>query len=175
MGYEELVSQSQPNPSSIEDMPVISMTLFFVVRVKDGMVTDVIKFVDDAIHPFHDAVTLKEYRLVILSLKHQTIHIFDILNGKLHPFDRIGWFRSNQEKSNLESTYGNLDVEPPNILSAFQQQLLKFFYCNFEPFSRSTSRFYQELDYILSLIMTRIKLLSHNHVIITLMSHEENV
>jgi len=67
---------------------------FYLVRLEDGQELDRLTFTDDFIFlPHHAGVSLYEDMFAVLSIQHQTIHIFQIKpSGKFVPLHHVGQY-----------------------------------------------------------------------------------
>ncbi|KAF7732136.1 acid phosphatase det1 [Apophysomyces ossiformis] len=97
-------SQTRQNPCSLDGPSILSDYVFYVVAIETGEVTDQYAFRDDYIClPQHSGVSLYHHIYAVMSIRHQTVHLFSIDHyGKLHLSQSIGWHLNYDDQLFLE-------------------------------------------------------------------------
>lgn len=183
-----------PNPKH----PLEDYTLY-CVDIEEGCLTDSIQFKIDKIFLSHNqGIYLYKDRLSILSVQHQTIHIYRLENGifvefvklgrTLHDTDEYLLNITGQSQGQQASTLPHSRAYGPRpyrnyregVINQLKHRILVFLYKRAVAISNSNDnghpfqirKFYQYFDQIRSLRMWKMQLLDENHILIKYASEE---
>ena len=183
-GNEDISPQGQFRP---EDYTL------HIVDMLGGFVTDCHQFKCDKIHLAHNqGLSLCGSKLAVLSVQHQTIHLFEISNGAFIPLHQVGRFCYPDDKvvydraeSDLSANYrdgtGQAMHHPSHEkwFNSLKQRLLCWLLRRAEALSTSTNKmhivqYFQRFDDVAALRMWKMQLLS-NHQVLIKYAKEETV
>ncbi|XP_014253639.1 DET1 homolog [Cimex lectularius] len=173
-----------PNPRSpLEDYSI------HIVHIQSGKLCDSINFKTDKIYLSHNqGIYLYEETLAVLSVQHQTIHIYHVRKGRFVLMKKIGQFVYSQDNSMFYNTY--CDSRDPTeiealqrpyrskILSGLKHRILAYLFRTLVRSSMPCCRykrlrkFYESFDYIKSLRMWKMQLLDEDHLLVKYASEE---
>ncbi|RXG73723.1 DET1-like protein [Armadillidium vulgare] len=174
-----------PNPRS----PLDDYSLH-IVNIDLGVLTDTKTFHYDKIYLSHNqGLYLYKTTLAVLSVQHQTIHIFDITqDGIFIPVREIGRVCYGDDDFFLESTLpreidarNNSEVstlDGPHTIYSLKHRLLTFLYryarrvSEYEGNSKAILEFHRMFNYFSYLRMWKMQLLDDAHLLIKYASEE---
>ncbi|CAD6240862.1 GSCOCG00008965001-RA-CDS [Cotesia congregata] len=165
-----------PNPRS----PLEDYTLH-LIDLKSGKFCDYRRFLVDKIYLSHNqGLYLYKDILAVLSVQHQTIHIFQILDGMFIEVRTIGRFCLEDESYLLASAYPNINTRPykDTMINTLKHKLLIHLYKRAAYISSNSKdpyelrRFYQYFDQFEALRMWKMQLLDTNHILVRYASEE---
>ncbi|XP_008545015.1 DET1 homolog [Microplitis demolitor] len=165
-----------PNPRS----PLEDYTLH-LVDLKGGKLCDFRRFLVDKIYLSHNqGLYLYKDILAVLSVQHQTIHIFQILDGMFINVRTIGRFCLEDESYLLATAYPQINIRPfkDTTINTLKHKLLIHLYKRAAYISKTTDdpyelrRFYQYFDQLNALRMWKMQLLDTNHILVRYASEE---
>ena len=183
-----------PNPKH----PLEDYTLY-CVDIEEGCLTDSIQFKIDKIFLSHNqGIYLYKDRLSILSVQHQTIHIYRLENGlfvevvklgrTLHDTDEYLLNVTGQSHGQQASTLPHSRAYGPRpyrnyregVINQLKHRILVFLYkravaisqCKEDNHPYQIRKFYQYFDQIRSLRMWKMQLLDEYHILIKYASEE---
>ncbi|XP_074111987.1 de-etiolated protein 1 abo [Cotesia typhae] len=165
-----------PNPRS----PLEDYTLH-LIDLKSGKFCDYRRFLVDKIYLSHNqGLYLYKDILAVLSVQHQTIHIFQILDGMFIEVRTIGRFCLEDESYLLASAYPNINRRPykDTMINTLKHKLLIHLYKRAAYISSTSKdpyelrRFYQYFDQFDALRMWKMQLLDTNHILVRYASEE---
>lgn len=169
--------------------PLEDYTLY-IIDLITGIITDSHDFsVDKIILAHNQGLYLFENILSVLSIQHQTIHIFHIKDGTFTPLRSIGRFCSSEEEflynSSVQNTSTRAFREP--TINSLKHRILVFLYNEAKKREAlgdgmAVRRFYQNFDSYKNLRMWKMQLIDEDHLLIkyaiedvvTLKAHEPN-
>lgn len=156
-----------------------------IVDMLGGFVTDSHQFKCDKIQLAHNqGLSLCGSKLAVLSVQHQTIHLFHISNGAFVPLHQIGRFCYPDDKfvyeragadlsGNIREGTGEALHHPSHEkwFNSLKQRLLCWLLARAEALSSPTNRlhlvkYFQRFDDVASLRMWKMQLLSNHQVLI---------
>lgn len=115
-----------PNPRcNLEDYSI------YLIDLNNGRVTDCIDFNVDRIFLSHNqGIYLYNNTFAVLSVFHQTIHIYEIYNGKYIALQKIGRFSCELERNLYNATYPNSSYRPfrEMTINSLKHRILVFMY-----------------------------------------------
>ncbi|KAL0123224.1 hypothetical protein PUN28_007674 [Cardiocondyla obscurior] len=165
-----------PNPRSpLEDYSL------HLVDLKGGKLCDTRHFKVDKIYLSHNqGLYLYKDILAVLSVQHQTIHIFQILDGMFINVRTIGRFCMEDDAYLVTSAFPGINNRPFKdvAINSLKHRLLVYLYKRAEYISYVTKdpyelrRFYQYFDQLNSLRMWKMQLLDTNHILVRYASEE---
>ncbi|XP_020283573.1 DET1 homolog isoform X2 [Pseudomyrmex gracilis] len=164
-----------PNPRSpLEDYSL------YIVDLKRGLLCDTKHFKVDKIYLSHNqGLYLYKNILAVLSVQHQTIHIFQIFDGMFINVRTIGRFCMEDDEYLVSSVYTSYQRPFKDAaINSLKHRLLVYLYKRAEYISYVTKnpyelrRFYQYFDQLNSLRMWKMQLLDTNHILIRYASEE---
>lgn len=170
-------AQNHDVPSTegtINGVPCIEKITFHLVRLEDGVVLDDKVFCNDFINLSHSmGVFLHEDLLCIMSLRYQAIHIVQIRDsGNLVNVRMIGKFCCEDDELFLSSH--TQVTETQTFLTGIKQRLLSYIFQ--KHWSEETDKslriqqlkkkFYFHFQDYVDLIMWKVQLLDHSHLLI---------
>ena len=183
-----------PNPKH----PLEDYTLY-CVDIEEGCLTDSIQFKIDKIFLSHNqGIYLYKDRLSILSVQHQTIHIYRLENGlfvevvklgrTLHDTDEYLLNVTGQSQGQQASTLPHSRAYGPRpyrnyregVINQLKHRILVYLYkradaisqCKEDGHPYQIRKFYQYFDQIRALRMWKMQLLDENHILIKYASEE---
>jgi de-etiolated-1 len=174
--------------STTANCPLEDYTLY-IIDLIEGRITDSIEFKNDKIILSHNqGLYLYNDTLAVLSIQHQTIHVYHILEGSFMHVRQIGRFCCDEEQFLYSSTSGNISraFREPTINSLKHRILVHLFNQAkaryIEGDRVALRKFYQNFDQFLGLRMWKMQLLDEDHLLIkysdeavvTLKVHEPN-
>lgn len=144
-----------------------------------GKVCDKRRFDVDKIFLSHNQ-GLYQYKdtLAVLSVQHQTIHIFQILDGMFVDVRKIGRFCYEDDWYLYNMVYPNTKPVRDTAINSLKHRLLTFLYKRAVHLSkvkgdpRELRTFYKYFDDFVSLRMWKMQLLDENHLLIKYASEE---
>lgn len=161
-----------------------------LIDIVNGRLCDKRVFKTDKIFLSHNqGIYLHDNTLAVLSVQHQTIYIFQILNGQLIDVKTIGRFcyeddeflvssASMRERNNSGRLIGPIRPFREMSINALKHRLLVYLYHQADIESRVSSnlvplrRFFQYFDQYCSLRMWKMQLLDDKHILIKYASEE---
>lgn len=162
-----------PNPRS----PLEDYTLH-LVDLHLGKLCDAKQFKVDKIFLSHNqGLYLYKDILAVLSVQHQLIHIFQILDGMFVEVRKIGRFCFEDDLFCFSSVYPIERAFKEVNISALKHRILAFLYSRAANISSRNHpyeirRFYQHFDNFKALKLWKIQLLDENHLLIKYASEE---
>ena len=128
-----------------------------LVNFKKGIVTDTISFRSDKIHLSNNhGIYLYKNSFAVLSILHQTIFTYEILNGRFNLVNVIGQFCNEEDKDLYNKTYPS-NVHRPSkekTLNSMKQRILSFLYMqamskkDFKERAYEVRKFFQWFDLV---------------------------
>ncbi|XP_070151710.1 DET1 homolog isoform X2 [Polyergus mexicanus] len=165
-----------PNPRSpLEDYSL------HLVDLRGGKLCDTRHFKVDKIYLSHNqGLYLYKDILAVLSVQHQTIHIFQILDGMFINVRTIGRFCMEDDAYLVTSAFPGINCRPFKdiAINSLKHRLLVYLYKRAKYISNATKdpyelrRFYQYFDQLNSLRMWKMQLLDTNHILVRYASEE---
>ncbi|XP_043584576.1 DET1 homolog isoform X2 [Bombus pyrosoma] len=165
-----------PNPRSpLEDYSL------HLVDLHGGKLCDTRHFKVDKIYLSHNqGLYLYKDILAVLSVQHQTIHIFQILDGMFINVRTIGRFCLEDDAYLVRSACPGVNCRPFRdvTINCLKHKLLVYLYKRAAYISDTTKdpyelrRFYQYFDQLNALRMWKMQLLDTNHVLVRFASEE---
>jgi len=175
-----------PNPRN----PLEDYTLH-IVDIKSGRLCDRTTFKTDKIFLSHNqGLYLYKDTLAVLSVQHQTIYVFQIVDGHFIEVRKIGRVcrdddeihlnkvLSAQTQSNLPSSRNVYRAYKETSINLLKHRILVFLYRRAEALSKKDKnpqelrKFYKYFDQIRWLKMWKMQLLDENHLLIKYASEE---
>lgn len=145
----------------------------YSIDLHTGLVADQIHFKADKICLSHNqGLYLYNHTLAILSVLHQTIHIYELMNGRFHNLCRIGRFCNDIEQSLYNAVYGAERPFREATINSLKHRFLTFLFRKAKRKADELGdkydlrRFYQFFDYYKQLRMWKMQLLDDNHLLI---------
>lgn len=165
-----------PNPRSpLEDYSL------HLVDLHGGKLCDTRHFKVDKIYLSHNqGLYLYKDILAVLSVQHQTIHIFQILDGMFINVRTIGRFCLEDDAYLVRSACPGVNCRPFRdvTINCLKHKLLVYLYKRAAYISDTTKdpyelrRFYQYFDQLNALRMWKMQLLDTNHILVRFASEE---
>ncbi|XP_048514088.1 DET1 homolog isoform X2 [Athalia rosae] len=165
-----------PNPRSpLEDYSL------HLVDLRAGRLCDTRHFKVDKIYLSHNqGLYLFKDILAVLSVQHQTIHIFQILDGMFINVRTIGRFCLEDDGYLVTSAWPAVNFRPYRdvTINSLKHKLLVYLFRRAKYISDSTSdpyelrRFHQYFDQLQALRMWKMQLLDTNHILVRYASEE---
>lgn len=145
----------------------------YIIDLIEGRITDSIEFKNDKIILSHNqGLYLYNDTLAVLSIQHQTIHIYHILEGTFMHVRQIGRFCCDEEKFLYTSTSGNSNraFREPTI-NSLKHRILVFLFqqakARYDAGDQIALRkYYLNFDQFLGLRMWKMQLLDEDHLLI---------
>ncbi|XP_012273076.1 DET1 homolog [Orussus abietinus] len=165
-----------PNPR----LPLEDYSLY-LVDLHHGIFRDSRHFKVDKIYLSHNkGLYLYKNILAVLSVQHQTIHIFKIVNGTIINVRKIGRFCLEDDAYLVTSTWPGANFRPFRdvTINSLKHKLLVYLYKRAEYISNLTKdpyelrRFYQYFDQLNALRMWKMQLLDTDHILVRYASEE---
>lgn len=160
--------------------PVEDYTLF-IVDIHNGRLSDSRSFKSDKIFLSHNqGLCLYNNTLAILSIQHQTIHIFEIFDGTFLELRKIGRFCC-AEDAMLYNETGNPGWRRPfreSAINSLKHRILVYLFkrakyrCDKFGDKLELRKFYQYFDQYKSLRMWKMQLLDDDHLLIKYASED---
>lgn len=151
----------------------------YCIDLHSGLVTDQIHFKVDKIFLSHNqGLYLYNNTLAILSVQHQTIHIYEMLNGRFLNMCRIGRFCNDIENSLYNSVYGFQRPFREATINSLKHRFLTFLFRQAKQSADESGdqydlrRFYQYFNYYRQLRIWKMQLLDDNHLLIKYATEE---
>ena len=185
-----------PNPRN----PLENYTLYSI-EIAEGIMTDKVDFKVDKIFLSHNqGIYLYKNILAVLSVQHQTIHIYKFYNGQfthevsvgrsLFPDDELvmGPTLASEPRPNFVSSGSPFRAFREQTINLLKHRILTFLYRRAVALAHSDGtplelrRFYQSFDQLRSLRVWKMQLLDESHLllkyasedVVTLRSYEPN-
>ncbi|KAK0074691.1 hypothetical protein PV325_007945, partial [Microctonus aethiopoides] len=165
-----------PNPRSpLEDY------CLHLVDLRGGKLCDTRRFFVDKIYLSHNqGLYLYKDILAVLSVQHQTIHIFQILDGMFINVRVIGRFCLEDEAYLVASVWSGVNSRAFRdiAINTLKHKLLVYLYKRAANISNTKRnpyelrRFYQYFDQLNALRMWKMQLLDTNHILVRYASEE---
>ncbi|KAF0297064.1 DET1 [Amphibalanus amphitrite] len=154
-----------------------------VVDIGRGELRDTIHFKRDKIFTSHNqGLYLYGDTLAVLSVQHQTIHIYNVTEGgSIIPIRTVGRFCFDDDELFYQSTAPTADIRPPGsekFICGLKHRLLVFLYHRAVRISEQEGspyelrRFYLYFNRFRSLRMWKMQLLDSHHLLIRYASEE---
>lgn len=145
----------------------------------NGRVTDQIDFKADKIFLSHNqGLYLYNNTLAILSVQHQTIHIYELLDGGFLTLFKIGRFCSEEEQCLYNALYSSARPFREATINSLKHRFLVFLYRKAKHKAdeygdkHDLRKFYQFFDQYKQLRMWKMQLLDDNHLLIKYANEE---
>lgn len=158
--------------------PLEDYTLY-LVDLHLGKLCDTRQFKIDKIFLSHNqGLYLYKDTLAVLSVQHQTIHIFQILDGMFVDVRRIGRFCFEDDSYFFNSIFPNERAFRETFISSLKHRLLSFLYRRALRISQDTRDPYEIRKFCLyfenfnSLRLWKMQLLDENHLLIKYASED---
>ncbi|XP_046469858.1 DET1 homolog [Neodiprion pinetum] len=165
-----------PNPRSpLEDYSL------HLVDIRTGRLCDSRQFRVDKIYLSHNqGLYLFKDILAVLSVQHQTIHIFQVLDGMFINIRRIGRFCFEDDGYLVTASWPAVNYRPFRdvTINSLKHKLLVHLFQRAKYISDLTKdpyelrRFYQYFDQLKALRMWKMQLLDTNHILVRYASEE---
>ncbi|XP_046606143.1 DET1 homolog isoform X1 [Neodiprion virginianus] len=165
-----------PNPRSpLEDYSL------HLVDIRTGRLCDSRQFKVDKIYLSHNqGLYLFKDILAVLSVQHQTIHIFQVLDGMFINIRRIGRFCFEDDGYLVTASWPTVNYRPFRdvTINSLKHKLLVHLFQRAKYISDLTKdpyelrRFYQYFDQLKALRMWKMQLLDTNHILVRYASEE---
>lgn len=178
-GFHEIYTTNEAiTPTSKYNLEDFSI---YLVDIQEGRVTDTVDFNVDKIFLAHNqGIYLYNNTFAVLSVFHQTIHIFEIYNGRFMAVQKIGRFCSEFEKNLYNATYPNPMFRPfmEKTINSLKHRVLVFLFKKATLDQRSSGeafylrKYFQFFDSYKSLRMWKMQLLDEDHLLIKYASEE---
>ncbi|CAK1542121.1 unnamed protein product [Leptosia nina] len=153
-----------------------------LVDLHHGKLCDTKHFRTDKIYLSHNqGIYLYKEVLAVLSVQHQTIHLFQIVEGMLIEIRKIGRFCYDDDPFIVSSVFAPLMNERPfheGTINSLKHRLLVFLFKRAKSISDETKdplelrKFYKYFDMFKSLRMWKMQLLDEDHLFIKYASEE---
>lgn len=153
-----------------------------LVDLHHGKLCDTKHFRIDKIYLSHNqGIYLYKEVLAVLSVQHQTIHLFQIVEGMLIEIRKIGRFCYDDDPFIVNSVFAPLVNERPfheETINSLKHRLLVFLFKRAKAISDETEdplelrKFYKYFDMFKSLRMWKMQLLDEDHLFIKYASEE---
>lgn len=153
-----------------------------LVDLHHGKLCDTKHFRTDKIYLSHNqGIYLYKEVLAVLSVQHQTIHLFQIVEGMLIEIRKIGRFCYDDDPFIVSSVFAPMINERPfyeETINSLKHRLLVFLYKRAKSISDETNdplelrKFYKYFDMFKSLRMWKMQLLDEDHLFIKYASEE---
>lgn len=153
-----------------------------LVDLYNGKLCDTKHFKIDKIYLSHNqGIYLYKDILAVLSVQHQTIHLFQILDGMLLEIRKIGRFCYEDDHLLLNSTFLPQPHEKPFLersINSLKHRLLVFLFKRAKRITEETKdpselrKFYKYFDMFRSLRMWKMQLLDEDHLLIKYATEE---
>lgn len=151
----------------------------YMIDLHNGRVTDHINFKADKIFLSHNqGLYLYNSTLAILSVQHQTIHIYELLDGSFLNLFKIGRFCSEEEQCLYNSLNGGVRSFREVSINSLKHRFLVYLYKKAKTKSDmfddkyDLRKFYQFFDQYRQLRMWKMQLLDDNHLLIKYANEE---
>ncbi|XP_014239003.1 DET1 homolog [Trichogramma pretiosum] len=165
-----------PNPRApLEDISI------HLVDIKNGKLCDTKQFKIDKIYlSQNQGVYLYKDTLAVLSVQHQTIHMFQLIDGMFINIRKIGRFCLEDDAFILSLGWPRHNTRPVRdaTISSLKHKLLVFLYNRASYLSHVSHnpyelrKFYQHFDQLKSLKMWKMQLLDTDHILIRYASED---
>lgn len=167
-----------PNPR----LPLEDISLH-LVDLKAGKLCDTLNFKVDKIYLSHNqGLYLYKDRLAVLSVQHQTIYIYLVLDGLFINMRVIGRFcyESDSLITSVLAASNTIPVRPfrETIINSLKHRLLVFLYKRAADISRRTGnplalrKFYMHFDQFKELRIWKMQMLDENHLLLKYASED---
>lgn len=153
-----------------------------IIDLSEGRLCDSRHFKVDKIMLSHNqGLYLYNDKLAILSIQHQLIHIFQVVNGMFIEVRTIGRFCYEDDNFQLITVYGTHSLQKAfkeNIICSLKHRLLVYLYKQAMNLSiemknyYALRKFYQNFEQFKSLRMWKMQLLNEDHLLIKYTSEE---
>ncbi|CAH1961527.1 unnamed protein product [Acanthoscelides obtectus] len=144
-----------------------------------GKLCDTRQFKVDKIYLSHNqGLYLYKDTLAVLSVQHQVIHIFQLIDGMFEDVRKIGRFCYETDSYFYNSVYPSSRAFRETAINSLKHRLLAFLYKRAAEFSRRTGdptelrKFFHYFDNFNSLKMWKMQLLDENHLLIKYASED---
>lgn len=151
----------------------------YLIDLHMGKLCDTRQFKVDKIHLSHNqGLYLYKDTLAVLSVQHQTIHIFQILDGMFVDVRKIGRFCFEDDPYIYSLIFPNERAFRETSINSLKHRVLTFLYRRAANISANTNnpyeirKFYHFFDNFNSLKMWKMQLLDENHLLIKYASEE---
>lgn len=151
----------------------------YVIDLHTGIVTDRVHFRVDKIYLSHNqGLYLYNNTLAVLSIQHQSIHIFELLHGQLVKLSNIGRFCNYLEQEMYSKVYAGERPFREATINSLKHRLLTFLYRQAKRRADvlgdkyDLRKFYQFFEEIRQLRMWKMQLLDDNHLLIKYASED---
>lgn len=153
---------STPQRSPLEDFSL------YLIDLRTGRVTDRIHFKVDKIYLSHNqGLYLYNNTLAIMSVQHQTIHIYELYDGRFVQHLHIGRFCSHNDQLLYEHVYPAERPFREATINMLKHRVLTFLYRQAHAAGAAAlRRFYQYFDAYQALRMWKMQLLDDAHLLI---------
>ena len=171
--------------------PLEDYTLY-LVDIKAGVVSDSRALKCDKIHLSHNqGLSLSDTTLAVLSLQHQTIHLFQVYSGLFIPMHEIGRFchpddalifseaRLSQPESTVDCDENSESYHPflERWFNSLKHRILCWLLRQADKTCTPTGKssltaFFQKYDYLTSLRLWKMQLLDNHHLLLKYATEE---
>lgn len=145
----------------------------YIVDLQTGQVSDQLNFRVDKIYLSHNqGLYLYNNTLAIMSVQHQTIHIYALHDGRFTNLCRVGRFTNDMERSLYHSVYVTERPFREFTINSLKHRILVFLFRRAQQRSAEQGnkyelrRFYQLFDEYRLLRMWKMQMLDDNHLLI---------
>ncbi|XP_017786088.1 PREDICTED: DET1 homolog [Nicrophorus vespilloides] len=163
-----------PNPKA----PLEDYTLH-LIDLKLGKLCDTRNFKVDKIFMSHNqGLYLYKDILAVLSVQHQVIHIFQILDGMFVDVRKIGRFCYEDDAYYFSSVFPNERAFRENLMNSLKHRMMTFLFRRAYSISQRTNdpyeirKFYQYFENFKSLRIWKMQLLDENHILLKYASED---
>jgi de-etiolated-1 len=162
----------EPNPRfPLEDYSI------HLIDIRHGVLSDTIHFGVDKIYLSHNqGIYLYNQTLAILSVQHQTIHIFQVSDGQFHAVRNIGRFCHEDDDLLLSGLPAFRGARPYEdiFINTLKHRLLVFIYRKAAKSGELSDlvRFHQYYDQLKKLRIWKMQLLDEDHLLLKYSSPE---
>lgn len=150
-----------------------------LIDLQQGKLCDTRQFKVDKIFLSHNqGLYLYKDTLAVLSIQHQMIHIYQILDGMFVDVRKIGRFCYEDDLYCYNLVYPNERAFKDHNISSLKHRVLTFLYKRAAHLSKETNnptelrRFYHYFDNFLSLKLWKMQLLDEDHLFIKYASED---
>lgn len=150
-----------------------------IIDLQNGKLCDTRLFKVDKIHMSHNqGLYLYKDMLAVLSVQHQIVHIFQILDGMFVDFRKIGRFCFEDDAYFFQSVF---PVERPfreKYINSLKHRILAFLYRRAQRIAAQTKdpyeirKFYQYFDNFQNLRIWKMQLLDETHLLLKYASED---
>ncbi|KAL5241603.1 hypothetical protein ACI65C_009013 [Semiaphis heraclei] len=164
-------------------LPLENYTIH-LINLKNGAVCQRLHFKADKIYLSHNqGVYMLQHVLAILSVQHQTIHVYNRINNRFYLLRKIGRFCFENDLAFISSVHTDIIAENykaryESFINGLKNKLMVFLYKKAERESKEAGsqyplrRFYQYYNQFMSLRMWKMQFLDVDNIIIRYASED---